>query len=1059
MGRSNFNWTAAQQLRKVIAEQHEDGQVPSAGARREPPILVREHGRSAEPFGRFRREVPARMLLPLSREFFTKIAGPEKLIIVSWTTGAPDPSEKGSRTNIALNLALSIRKHASRLERHFAYISMDAVAHQVMQEHGFNSALCDVTCRTADLKDDIWKMRWYLMLTLTSFGLRALVVDADIVFLGDPLKEFYGDSDMEVMTDHFFPEKHLWEPWVRVEDHINTGFVLVKPSQPLRFLIADFLDLNWESEQGGVRRDGMDQRVFNHFIVRQMSADIPLVVGRYQDLSFGRAQSIVPAWPWRQVNIRILDPARIAHGMNFFWRRAHLLTKVALPPVAHVNGADPKEYFLRDRQVWFLDDWHDRFNESTRFLTYAHLPGTLKEDFSQLAAAVEVAKLLNRRLVLPSTMNCRNAPSYRVWNLDLTVQMESDSGNCTLDYFSWAKNFLDAHAGFVVESSVQRAEEFRHLQSELLELEALSADLRKDVPVLRLKDVLQVAVGSFNAESREPGAMMTLPERVGRVRYRLSKSSVSACAQLGYSLRKPGTDEMGAEFSLPRSQAAHHQSRLMRRRKRRKRFSGAKPLRSFAEMDMTPEECKNERCNEPGASEVNMKSVDLGRLEKALTELDDFSRRLALLEAFNACSRPDLDPAATGQHEELANTMKCLAKRLDDLERTPQAETCQIGQPGSISTMSQRMDDLEKQIQAAPNEAGRQAEFSNLLTRVADLEKKADAAIGQNGQQDTPFDMFQRMDDLEKQVKASLNAASKEAEFSRLMTRVADLEKKTGSDNDMFQRMDDLEKQVKAAPNESVRQADFSNLMTRVANMEQKTRAENGHAGQQDMFQRMDDLEKQIQAAPKESARQEDFANLMTRVANMEKKTQAENGQEGQQSSPDMSQRMDDLEKQIQMARKGHDDLSNIVKRFEDGATNSQGADQSQGLAELSKRFDSLEQELSRRRLEFSRLEEMEHKLAAQDAGAKENLSNMIDCLDDLGSKLDASQEGNIQTAQRLAELEKSLGKTNPTLPARALESPAEKPRPNGRSPRSRLATSLNAPSSPAKAMVRTKSS
>ncbi|CAJ1431234.1 unnamed protein product [Effrenium voratum] len=420
----------------------------------------------------------------------------------------------------------------------------------------------------------------------------------------------------------------------------------------------------------------------------------------------------------------------------------------------------------------------------------------------------------------------------------------------------------------------------------------------------------------------------------------------------------------------------------------------------------TPEECKNERCNEPGASEVNMKSVDLGRLEKALTELDDFSRRLALLEAFNACSRPDLDPAATGQHEELANTMKCLAKRLDDLERTPQAETCQIGQPGSISTMSQRMDDLEKQIQAAPNEAGRQAEFSNLLTRVADLEKKADAAIGQNGQQDTPFDMFQRMDDLEKQVKASLNAASKEAEFSRLMTRVADLEKKTGSDNDMFQRMDDLEKQVKAAPNESVRQADFSNLMTRVANMEQKTRAENGHAGQQDMFQRMDDLEKQIQ-----------------------------------------------------MARKGHDDLSNIVKRFEDGATNSQGADQSQGLAELSKRFDSLEQELSRRRLEFSRLEEMEHKLAAQDAGAKENLSNMIDCLDDLGSKLDASQEGNIQTAQRLAELEKSLGKTNPTLPARALESPAEKPRPNGRSPRSRLATSLNAPSSPAKAMVRTKSS
>jgi len=72
-------------------------------------------------------------------------------------------------------------------------------------------------------------------------------------------------------------------------------------------------------------------------------------IGRYGQKTFGREQSIVPAWPWRQVSIRILvpwlrfhsddvdsrilammcqnakDPARIAHGMNFFWRRAHLL--------------------------------------------------------------------------------------------------------------------------------------------------------------------------------------------------------------------------------------------------------------------------------------------------------------------------------------------------------------------------------------------------------------------------------------------------------------------------------------------------------------------------------------------------------------------------------------------------------------------------------------------------------------------------------------------------------------------------------------------------------------
>ena len=37
----------------------------------------------------------------------------------------------------------------------------------------------------------------------------------------DPL---FGDRFFaQVMTDHFFPQKHLWEPWVRVEDWCFLG--------------------------------------------------------------------------------------------------------------------------------------------------------------------------------------------------------------------------------------------------------------------------------------------------------------------------------------------------------------------------------------------------------------------------------------------------------------------------------------------------------------------------------------------------------------------------------------------------------------------------------------------------------------------------------------------------------------------------------------------------------------------------------------------------------------------------------------------------------------------
>eukprot|EP00927_Polykrikos_kofoidii_P045432 TRINITY_DN39412_c0_g1_i1.p1 TRINITY_DN39412_c0_g1~~TRINITY_DN39412_c0_g1_i1.p1 ORF type:complete len:1097 (-),score=171.44 TRINITY_DN39412_c0_g1_i1:256-3147(-) len=367
---------------------------------------------------------------------------------------------------------------------------MDDVAHQVMNEHGFNSVLCEAgTCRQTDIKDDIWKMRWFLMRTLTGFGLSVLVVDADIVFLGDPTKELTFDADMEVMTDHFFPERHLWEPWVRVEDHINTGFVFVRPSLPVRALIHDFLHANWDSEQGGVQRDGMDQRVFNHFVVRRMSSDVPTVYGVYGDQVFGRPQQIVPLAPMRQVRIRILNPARISHGMNFFWRRAHLLdpsggavsgsdvskesnsASMLLPPVAHVNGADPKEYFLRDRQVWFVDDWSDRFGDDPRFVVYTHPRGlSLSEDFSHLAAAVEVARLLDRRVVLPATMNCQNSPAYVAWGLNITVQREWETGNCTFDYFSWAKHLLQNHEEHVVESSLRLHEMFVELTLSMVAL-------------------------------------------------------------------------------------------------------------------------------------------------------------------------------------------------------------------------------------------------------------------------------------------------------------------------------------------------------------------------------------------------------------------------------------------------------------------------------------------------------------------------------------------------------------------------------------------------------------
>ena len=53
--------------------------------------------------------------------------------------------------------------------------------------------------------------------------------------------------------------------------------------------------------------------------------------------------------------LRVLDPAEICHGMNYFWRGVHLATDgVKLPVFVHANGVDEKIYFMRDRGTWVL---------------------------------------------------------------------------------------------------------------------------------------------------------------------------------------------------------------------------------------------------------------------------------------------------------------------------------------------------------------------------------------------------------------------------------------------------------------------------------------------------------------------------------------------------------------------------------------------------------------------------------------------------------------------------------------------------------------------------------
>eukprot|EP00439_Symbiodinium_sp_Y106_P013537 s4781_g1.t4 len=103
--------------------------------------------------------------------------------------------------------------------RNFLCVALDRAARRAMRKRKFHT-----------LKDAIWKMRWLVLHTFAHLGIDGLVLDSDIVVLQDPFPALWGDADFEVMTDHFWPEQHLWQYWTRPEEHINTGCIFVEAS-------------------------------------------------------------------------------------------------------------------------------------------------------------------------------------------------------------------------------------------------------------------------------------------------------------------------------------------------------------------------------------------------------------------------------------------------------------------------------------------------------------------------------------------------------------------------------------------------------------------------------------------------------------------------------------------------------------------------------------------------------------------------------------------------------------------------------------------------------------
>ncbi|CAE8627589.1 unnamed protein product [Polarella glacialis] len=371
---------------------------------------------------------------------------------------------------------MSVGLHAPGLRPHFCVVALDREAEDALQQRGVCAVRYVGGGSLAERAAEKWDFKKRLLNTALVLGLEALVLDADSVLLGDPFAiALWRDSDLETGTDHFFPERDLWQPYVRPEENLNTGFL--------------YGDGQSSASGGGrvfcflARQTGWLWGAFNKFVLAHLAQEPPGVTVLYKE---SVSRSWLPkTWPAERLavakllstkaplgglcpslarvplRIRVLDPEEVAHGMNFFWRATHLARPDRRPPAfVHANGVDDKLYFMRDRGIWQVDDWAARFPEvpRRRFLRYEHPRGlNLSEDFATLLSALELAVALKRRLVLPRTMRCANSPAHAAYNLSVE--------DCTVDHFASAKILFHYHGDNLVEASLVDNLHFQSLES------------------------------------------------------------------------------------------------------------------------------------------------------------------------------------------------------------------------------------------------------------------------------------------------------------------------------------------------------------------------------------------------------------------------------------------------------------------------------------------------------------------------------------------------------------------------------------------------------------------
>ena len=261
-------------------------------------------------------------------------------------------------------------------------IALDAAAHEAFVAAGLHSFF-DPRMPTMAVGPafhasaafmDIMKLRLLYLAEVLLRGYSALLTDADAVFYAPPFAVFPEGADLVVACDATVVPKN----WAESPGMVMAGFFYARAGPRPIILLKEVLDYQ-------VRHpEQHDQQSFNQILSELLVADL---------------------------NVNVMHPRLFPNGFQYFAKRT--VQREGVSPLVVQNnwimGAENKRHRFREAGMWRVDEetyYRGTPQSPLRLLRYdptQRRVSGLREETSALRAALRIAVLLNRTLLLPRT--------------------------------------------------------------------------------------------------------------------------------------------------------------------------------------------------------------------------------------------------------------------------------------------------------------------------------------------------------------------------------------------------------------------------------------------------------------------------------------------------------------------------------------------------------------------------------------------------------------------------------------------------------------------------------